>query len=125
MYKKAFFQILLISVALTLIHVGINSFFKGVSYFDVITIHLILFGLTFGGCALLIATSTYDPNKIGFAFLAVSTIKLLISASMMLIMVKGLGKPKVIAVHFSAIYFFYIAYLSFYTFQLLGKNNKT
>jgi hypothetical protein len=84
-------------------------------------VHTILFALTFGGCALLIATSTFDPNKLGFAFLAVSTIKLLVSASLILILVKGFDKPKAIGIHFAAVYFLYIIFLSVFTLRLLSK----
>ena len=121
MYKKIFFQTLFISISFILIHAGINSFSNIISLQDIILVHTILFALTFGGCALLIATSTFDPNKLGFAFLAVSTIKLLVSASLILILVKGFDKPKAIGVHFAAVYFLYIIFLSVFTLRLLSK----
>ena len=62
-----------------------------------------------------------DNNKLGFAFLAVSTIKLLVSASLILILVKGFGKPKAIGINFAAVYFLYIIFLSIFTLRLLNK----
>lgn len=121
MYKKIFFQILLVSISFILIHAGINSLANTISLSDIVLVHSILFALTYGGCAILIATSTYDHNKLGFAFLGISSIKLLISASLILIMVKGLGKPKAIGIHYATVYFLYIVFLSVFTLRLLSK----
>lgn len=85
-------------------------------------IHVIMFFLTLGGYLLLLVMQKLDPIKVGFTFLAVSTIKLLISASVILLLYKGLGKPKVIGIHYAGAYFLYIALLSYQVFSLINQN---
>ena len=121
MYTKAFIHSILYSVGLFLLHFGINSVLNPISWKFLILIHGIMFIMTFGGYCLLLATKTFDKNKIGFAFLAVSTLKLLLSASIILILVRGLGYPKGVAIHFSAVYFFYVLFLAFKTFKMLNS----
>ena len=61
-----------------------------------------------------------DANKVGFTFLAVSTIKLLVSVSVILILFKVFDRPKSIGVHFAGAYFIYIGFLSYKTFALIN-----
>lgn len=119
MYKKSFFQTFLFFIVVFLLHLGINSLLNQISITDIVLVHVVLFGLTFGGACLLIATSIYDPNKIGFAFLAVSTLKMLVSATLILVMIKLFDKPKPIGIHYAAVYFGYVLFLSYNTLKLL------
>ncbi|MDB4089030.1 hypothetical protein N9544_05325 [Flavobacteriales bacterium] len=100
---------------------------KSISNVDVIIIHCIMFGMTLGGYLLLLKIQEVDPVKTGFTFLALSTIKLLISASIILFLFKGLGKPKAIGIHYAGAYFLYISFLAYQVLILInGKsiNNK-
>lgn len=124
MYKRAFFQTLVLAASLFLIHLGIALILNQPSLLQLGFIHGVLSVLTFGGLALLLAIHNFDENKLGFAFLAVSTIKLLIAASIVLVLVKIMNKPKSIAIHFAGMYFPYVLFLAFQTFKLLNKKKE-
>ena len=123
MYLKALIQTFIISVAFLLFHFGIAQLLGAISWYSLFFIHGVLFLLTFGGFCLLLAIKKFDENKLGFAFLAVSTIKLLIAASLILVLVKIMEKPTSISIHFAGMYFFYILFLAFQTFKLLNQKN--
>lgn len=121
MYLKALFKTLLFSVAILVVHFGISLLINQPDLNSLLLIHLVLFCLTYGGFCLLLAINKFDPNKLGFVFLAVSTLKLLVSVSLILIMVKVWKNPNVTAIHFAGMYFIYVIFLSFHTFRLLNK----
>ncbi len=121
MYAKALLQTFLFSAIVLAIHFGLSMILEKPSLEILLLIHGVLFLLTFGGFALLLAINKFDANKLGFAFLALSTIKLLIAASLILILVKVWDKPKDIAIHFAGMYFVYILFLALQTFKLLNK----
>ena len=124
MYLKAFIQTLIISSAFFLFHLGISQALGNIGLQSLIIIHSVLFSLTYGGYCLLLAIKKFDENKLGFAFLAVSTIKLLIAASLILVLVKVLAKPTSVAIHFAGMYFFYVLYLAYQTFKLLNQKTE-
>lgn len=126
---KALKPTLVFSLVFALLHLLFHYIFPSqLVLTDIVLIHVIMFLLTFGGFYLLLVMYKIDPVKAGFTFLAISTIKLLVSASVILILFKGLGKPKIIGVHYAFAYFFYIAFLSFQVFRLINgkyaKNNS-
>jgi hypothetical protein len=120
MFKIAFPQTFVVSLILFVVHFGLNYFLKSISNADVVLIHVILFLLTLGGYLLILMMKKVDETKIGFTFLAVSTIKLLVAVSLILILFKGFGRPKSIGVHFAGAYFLYIIFLSIKTFLMLN-----
>jgi len=120
MFKKAFTETLIVSLILFAIHFGINYLLQSITNSDVILTHVILFCLTLGGYLLLLLMKKVDETKIGFTFLAVSTIKMLISLSIILILFKGFGRPKIIGVHFAGMYFFYVVFLAIKTFAMVN-----
>lgn len=120
MYLKALSQSAIISALLFCLHIGLSVLIGNPTISDLVLIHSILFALTFGGYAALLAIDKFDPNKVGFTFLAISTFKLLVSASLILIMVKIFEKPQAIALHYAGIYFFYVLFLAFQTFRLVN-----
>ncbi len=127
MFQLAFKPTLIFSIIIFVIHFLLNYVSSSLLYSDVILIHIIMFFLTVGGYLLLLMMQKLDPIKIGFTFLAISTIKLLVSASIILFLYKGLGKPKAIGVHYAGAYFLYIAFLSYQVFSIINQkptNNK-
>jgi len=124
MYLKALLQTFLFSLALLLIHYGVSQLVGNPNLDELFIIHGVLFLLTFGGFCLLLAIKKFDENKLGFTFLAVSTIKLLVAASFILILVKVQHKPKEVAIHFAGMYFFYVLFLAFKTFKLLNQKSS-
>ena len=122
MIKKPLIQTIIVFVILLICHLGLNHLLNSISVSDVLTIHIILFALTLGGLLLLQLVKKHDENKIGLTFLAISTIKLLISVSIILVLLKVAGRPKEIAIHFSGAYFLYIIFLSIKTFSMLNSN---
>lgn len=122
MFKTAFPQTFIVSIALFAAHFGLNYLLESISNADVILIHSILFLLTLGGYLLILMMKKVDETKIGFTFLAVSTIKLLVAVSLILILFKGFGRPKSIGVHFAGAYFLYIIFLSIKTFLMLNDD---
>ena len=94
MFQLAFKPTLIFSIIIFVIHFLLNYVSSSLLYSDVILIHIIMFFLTVGGYLLLLMMQKLDPIKIGFTFLAISTIKLLVSASIILFLYKGLGKQK-------------------------------
>ena len=121
MFLKALQPTLIFSAIAMILHVGLNYLLKSLVTTDIVLIHVILFALTLGGYLLILMMENIDANKVGFTFLAVSTIKLLVSVSVILIMFKMFNKPKSIGVHFAGAYFIYIGFLSFKTFALINK----
>lgn len=122
MFQLAFKPIFIFSISMCAIHLLLNYLIPSILLGDVVLIHVIMFFLTLGGYLLLLVMQKLDPIKIGFTFLAVSTIKLLISASIILLLYKGLGKPKIIGIHYAGAYFLYIAFLSYQVFSLINQN---
>lgn len=122
MFQSAFKPTFIFSISVCAIHLLLNYLVPSISWSDVVLIHVIMFFLTLGGYLLLLVMQKLDPIKVGFTFLAVSTIKLLISASVILLLYKGLGKPKVIGIHYAGAYFLYIALLSYQVFSLINQN---
>lgn len=122
MFLKALKPTLIFSAIVMIIHVGINYLLKSLETTDIVLIHVILFALTLGGYLLILMMESIDSNKVGFTFLAISTIKLLISVSVILILFKMFDKPKSIGVHFAGAYFIYIGFLSFKTFTLINTH---
>lgn len=121
MYLKALSQSAIISAIFFCLHIGLSILIGNPTTGDLILIHSVLFSLTFGGYSALLAIDKFDHNKIGFTFLAISTFKLLVSASLILIMVKVFKKPNGIAIHYAGIYFFYVLFLAFQTFKLVNS----
>ena len=121
MYLKAFIQSFLLSMGLFLVNLGLAQLLGKPSWDQLLLVHSILFALTFGGFSLLLLVNQVDPNKIGFTFLAVSTIKLFVSLSIILVLVKVLNRPSEIALHFAGMYFLYLVFLAFKTYILLNK----
>lgn len=121
MFIKAFKPTIIFSIIFFVIHFALNYFLKSITTIDVMIIHSIMFSLTLGGYLLLLMIQKVDPVKIGFTFLALSTIKLLISVSLILLLYKVLGKPKAIGVHYAGAYFFYIAFLAFQVFGMINQ----
>lgn len=121
MYRRAFLQTLLLSASLFLIHFGISYFLSNPSLGQLAFIHGALGILAFGGFALLLAIYKFDKNKLGFAFLAVSTIKLLLAASLMLILIKVMNQPNSLVIHFAGMYFLYVMFLAFQMYKLLNS----
>ena len=121
MYLKALSQTLITSVVFFLFHIGLSKLLGEPSLKFLAFIHGVLFILTFGGYCLLLAIKKFDENKLGFTFLAVSTIKLLIAVSLILVLIKVMNSPKSVAIHFAGMYFFYVLYLAVQTFKLLEQ----
>ena len=120
MIVKALKPTLIFSAIVMIIHLGVNFLMKSLDVSDIVLIHIILFALTLGGYLLILMMEKIDANKVGFTFLAVSTIKLLVSVSVILILFKVFDRPKSIGVHFAGAYFIYIGFLSYKTFALIN-----
>ncbi len=120
MYLKALYKTLFFSVVILGVHFGLSFLIKELSLDSLLFIHGVLFLLTYGGFCMLLAIHKYDPNKLGFVFLAISTLKLLVSISLILVMVQVWESPNVIAIHFAGMYFIYVIFLSIHTFKLLN-----
>ena len=120
MYLKALSQSAIISAIFFFLHIGLSTLIGSPTTADLVLIHAVLFSLTFGGYCALLAIDKFDHNKVGFTFLAISTLKLLVSASLILIMVRVFEKPNAIAIHYAGIYFFYVLFLAFQTFRLVN-----
>ncbi|HRW21615.1 MAG TPA: hypothetical protein PLO05_03445 [Bacteroidales bacterium] len=105
----------LLSKALTILH-------SEQLMFDV---HIFMFLLTAGG----IIASLYLLKKrsqfVGFAFVGVSVLKMLLSTIFLYPIIKGeLDNPKVYVVQFIIIYFVYLAYEVLYIINLLKSSNS-
>lgn len=124
--KKQLITFLLISIAMYGIHTGINLLLPSpLSIVSLISIHttlLIVFSL---GIYVLNLINDIDHEKVGITFLGLSTVKMLIALSFILVQIKVLKKPNAVAFHFLIIYFIDLVFISLVTLKILQNNNYT
>lgn len=120
-----YIQALKKNLSLFLLLVGVHfliSYFLGVpSPKAILAMQFALVFLTFGGHSLILFVNEMDANKLGFTFLAVSTLKMLAAATVVLITVRVLEKPSYLALHFVGFYLVYLFFLAFQVYTLLKK----
>ena len=124
--KKQLLTFLLLSLGLFGLHFGINfAFPTPLLITDLIAIHAILLTVFILGIYVLNLINEIDKEKVGMTFLGLSTVKMLIALSFILIQIKVFKKPNAVVYHFLVIYFIDLVYISLVTLKLLQHNNYT
>jgi hypothetical protein len=88
-------------------------------------VHIFMFFLTAGGIIASLYLLKKRSSFVGFAFVGVSVVKMLLSMVFLYPIIKGeLDSPKVYVVQFISVYFIYLAYEVIYIVKLLNDNNS-
>lgn len=88
-------------------------------------VHIFMFFLTAGGIIASLYLLKKRSSFVGFAFVGVSVVKMLLSIFFLYPIINGeLENPKVYVVQFVLIYFIYLAYEVIYIVKLLNDNNS-
>ena len=112
-------------VAAFTLHLVINSFIPFAITFDqLMGMHLVLGILILLIVVLLNVVQKQLSDKLGMAFLAAVTFKMLLSATYVLLFYKGIDNMKVLVVHFFGLYMFYLIAEVVFALQILLKPSK-
>lgn len=122
--KKQLLTFILLSLAMFGLHTGINLTLPNpLLFISLIAIHTTLLIIFTLGIYVLNLINEIDHEKVGITFLGLSTIKMLIALSFILVQIKVFKKPNTVAYHFLIIYFIDLVFISLVTLKILQNNN--